>query len=278
MNNICNVDIICEIMAINQDYNCLLLNKEINKKKYVFYMLLNKNAKHKLLICAAKNNKIDIIQLLYIDISLPMKDQLLRISCNYNSYDIIKFFLQDPKLNLHMHRYYLIANSCRFGYHKITEILLRDNRFDFTVDHNYAIKEVCKRGHHLILEQFLQYGKIDPTIDDNYCLMVAIENQKDKIVDLLLQDKRVDPSTNDCLAIRRAILLKDYCIVKLLLEDGRTDIENINDAILRDIIIFKMTDIYYLLKSHKLKLNNFAFELAWQHKFMPIICESNIIK
>ena len=182
-------DLICYILAKIPNPVCLRLNKEINQKRYAYW--LNITNKQKIFMKAIRVNKYEIVKLL-----LPHVDP----TAQYN---------------------YAIIWASIHGNNRCVDLLLRDGRSDPADQNNNAIMCACEYGHCQCVDLLLKDGRSDPTDCNNEAIRCASRRGRDQCVDLLLKDGRSDPTACNNEAIRVARRLGHSQCVDLLLKDGR---------------------------------------------------------
>lgn len=180
-----DLNVICTIMAMNNDYSCLILNRALYERRNIFYLQLNKKNKNRLFRKAIKHNKFEIIKFLvkYVD---DVTD------CKYIFYypSVFKFLVDNKKIDLHSNNNFVLKYAGNNGYCEILAILL--NYIDPSIDNNYLIRYSCLYANNEIVEILLDDDRVDPTADNNYCVKIACLYKNDIIIDLLANSPKID--------------------------------------------------------------------------------------
>ncbi len=175
-----NNNLICYIMALNNDLRCLRLNKTISKYQYIFWKYLTD--KNNIITKALKEDKIEMIKSLLPYIESPDEIWLLQACCS-RSINVVRFLLdwkdsEGKYLNVAYYDNIIITSACRIGCLEIVKLLLQQPQVDISSRQYKVFIHAINYDHTDIYNLLLQHlGILIPSnINNKYKLLQYVIN------------------------------------------------------------------------------------------------------
>jgi len=184
-----------------------------------------------LLYVASQFGNIDVVKHLLtipnIDIN---SDNPMVIACEFGHYEIVKLLYErgaDPS----------IADSFSFrlaaenGYANIVKLFINDPRINVNAQDEYAIKQACEENHHQVVKILMDHPKVAYQADIYSPVLVDCVHHGGKLLRTLLADNKIGyPGNRPGLSMAKLFgyAKVNYCLetCKILLADLRVDPSN----------------------------------------------------
>lgn len=178
----------------------------------------------------------------------------LTIACKKGYFDIVKYCVEELKVDINVKNNYPIRIASKNGYLEIVNYLLALDA-DFTVMNNYPVRLACANGHYDVVVSLIEYGAEFEDME-NEALKTACTKGYLNIVEYLC-DCGADVKVDNNYAIRWASKHGHFEIVKYLHHKG-ADITAQNNSSLMLAIRYGHYDIvnYIISKGYNVQVNN----------------------
>ena len=133
-----------------------------------------------------------LIDFLNIDLN-----ELYAESCMDGNLEIVKFLLQDSRVEPDYHDNETVYLASKYGHSEIVKFLLKNPDIDPSYGNNEPIAYSSYLGHIEVVRVLLEDSRVDPNADENEAIVSASNRGHIKIVKLFLKDYRIDEETKE---------------------------------------------------------------------------------
>lgn len=173
-------------------------------------------------MAAVSTGNLDLVRELWADEPVIKVHTALMRASRHGHLDIVKYLLDDPRVNPSEYCGGTFHNAASYGRYDIVKYLLTNPHVDqYVINHPYIINHTAidsvNYGHLNILELLLGDPRIDPACSNNLLIQTAVWNGNFKIVKRLMEDPRVNPAE----AIVAAVTISNTDILEYMLTDHR---------------------------------------------------------
>lgn len=152
---------------------------------------------------------------------------ILQTCINYRKFNMLKYVIEDPNMDLTMKSYFVLMQVCEFGTVPLVQLLLDDTRLKHVKDDesimNSAFHTACLGNNVSVCHFFLGNNFVKSPTHLTESLISAAFCGKTDVVEFLLKDGRADPTHADYRCLREACQNGHIGPVRLLLKDARVD-------------------------------------------------------
>lgn len=122
-----------------------------------------------------------------------LANEMIILANKKDDIEIVKFFLNDFRIDLWECGNTLICAACEMGNLEIVELLLLDPR----ISKSGVIRNASRGGHAEIVKLLLEKSNDDPSSHGNLAIRSAKASGHESVVAILSKDPRVDPTAMD---------------------------------------------------------------------------------